>query len=503
MFPERKASPQARVEELEWSLLERSSVVAAMIVSSSGRLLAANSRISRLLRMGAAGDLAGRSLSELLVDPTDWKTWTEIFDGKSGEGLTVRLRRSDDEPVFLRGDVTVVADGGENRLLGLFVDVTEVERIRDIMQRSARLEALGSLSSGVAHDFNNLLTVLVGNLSLIAEDLRDEPEQFARLKSARDAAKRGSDLIRQLLAFARNQPIEADTIRPARIVANLVALLARALGSRIRLETEIGSSTHAVRGNVAQLESVIVNLAVNARDALEGGGKVAIGVHDVNLSASDGRKYQLPSGAYVRLSVSDNGAGIAPQNLRRVFEPFFSTKSDRGGTGLGLSMVRAYAKQFGGAASIDSTVGQGTTVTLLFPQCAEGTDETAARTMPLSTLPTGSEGVLLFTTEEGLRSTVAQILEVLGYTVSCCGIVEEAAALLRTEQIDLLIIDGMYAETALKLTTESGAAARFKVVQLVSVGEDRATATATKTLAKPFSLADLAQIVRAALDAPE
>jgi PAS domain S-box-containing protein len=503
MFPEKNAPPRVAAAMFEWSLLEQSSVVAAVIVSSSGRLLAANTLLSNLLSGGAPGDLVGKSLSDLLVDAADWKPWIAALRGGSSRSMTVCLRRSDGKPVVLRGEVTAISGGtNQERLLGVFVDMTEQQQLRRAMQRSARLEALGSLTSGVAHDFNNLLTVLVGNLSLIAEDLRDRPEQFAKLKAARDAAKRGSDLIRQLLAFARHQAIESDVIKPAKVVTNLAALLARALGSRVKLETDLGSSTSSVRGNVAQLESVIVNLAVNARDALDSGGKVVIGVHDVSLNEADARKYQLAGGNYVRVSVADNGAGIAPENLPRVFEPFFSTKGDRGGTGLGLSMVRAYATQFGGAASIQSVVGEGTTVTLLFPRCAESTEETAAKTMPLSTLPSGKEEVLLLTSEEGLRSTVGQILEVLGYSVSYSADAEETAMMLRARGFDLLIVDGAYAKMLSQLTRDTGGGRRCRVVQLTSGTEGAPPAAATKVLAKPFSLADLAQTVRAALDAP-
>jgi signal transduction histidine kinase len=503
MFPDKSPPTGPAAARFEWSLLEQSSVVAAVIVSSSGRLLAANALLSNLLCTDAPGDLAGKSLSDLLVDAADWQPWIAALRGGSSRSMTMRLRRSDGKAVVLRGEVTAISAGANvEQLLGVFVDMSEQQQLRRAMQRSARLEALGSLTSGVAHDFNNLLTVLVGNLSLIAEDLRDRPEQFAKLKTARDAAKRGSDLIRQLLAFARHQAIESDVIKPAKVVTNLVALLARALGSRVKLETEIGSSTSSVRGNVAQLESVVVNLAVNARDALDSGGKVVIGIHDVTLSAADAKKYQLAGGNYVRVSVADNGAGIVPENLQRVFEPFFSTKGERGGTGLGLSMVRAYATQFGGAASIQSVVGEGTAVTLLFPRCAENTEETASKTMPLSTLPTGKEAVLLLASEEGLRSTVGQILEVLGYSVSYSADTEESATLLRSRRIDLLIVDGAHAEVLSRLTQDASAGRRCRVVQLTSGTEAAAPAAATKLLAKPFSLADLAQTVRAALDTP-
>ena len=504
MLPEHSYPTQWEVAGFEWSTLERSTVATAVIVSGSGRILAANSQMSNLLRMGASGDLAGRSLPDLLADPADWNAWAAVLRGRQGAKMTVRLRRSDGAVIVLQGDVVATPDGGgKSRLFGLFVDVTDEQQMRRAMQRSARLEALGSLTSGVAHDFNNLLTVLVGNLSLVAEDLRERPEQFAKLKAARDAAKRGADLIRQLLAFARHQAVEADVIRPGKAVENVVPLLARALGSKVKLETELDPEVSTIRGNVAQLESVIVNLAVNARDALDGGGKVTISAQDVSLSAVDAKRYGLPGGPYVRLSVTDDGGGIAPEILPRVFEPFFSTKVERGGTGLGLSMVRSYASQFGGAAYAQSKLGEGTTVSLLFPRCAESPDETSAKTMPLSTLPTGKERVLLLTNEESLRAMVTQILEVLGYKVRFTADPREAAPLLRAQQIDLLIADGAYGNVVSQLAAEAARAGQpCRLVQLTSGGEAAASGKGMKLLAKPFSLSDLAQTVRAALDAP-
>ena len=498
MLPEQNYRAQWESAGLEWSMLERSTAVAALIVSSSGRVLAANHLFSDLLRMGTPGDLAGRSVTDMLVDPADWKAWVAAQRTGLGENLTVKLRRSDGEAVTLKGDVTALQDGAnKGRFIGLFADVTEERQLRRAMQRSARLEALGSLTSGVAHDFNNLLTVLVGNLSLVAEELRARPELFGKLKAARDAAKRGADLIRQLLAFARNQAIEADVLKPTQVVANLVPLLGRALGARVRLETELDAGAGATRGTVAQFESVIVNLAVNARDAFDSRGKVVIAVQDVSLSAADARKYDLPGGTYVRVSVADDGAGIAAENLGRVFEPFFSTKGDRG-TGLGLSMVRAYATQFQGAAYIESTPKKGTTVSLLFPRCAEATEETSAKTMPLSTLPTGKESILLVASEESLKATVGQILDVLGYSVRFSTDPREAAGMLRAQHVDLLIVDGMYASAVAQLAVDNGC----RIVQLTSGAEGPVSSKITRVLAKPFALADLAQTVRAAIDSP-
>jgi signal transduction histidine kinase len=209
-----------------------------------------------------------------MADRVDWSAWRRAEVGRGRTGLVLTLRGAGGQPVLLKGDLLPgrAAPGGpgaiEPYLCGTFVDVSEEHNLRQAVQRGARMEALGSLTSGIAHDFNNLLTVLVGNLYLVGEELRSQPAVFEKVKSARDAAKRGADLIRQLLAFARREAIETDIVDPEKIIEGLVPLLRRALGSRIALETKLGASGGSVRCSAGQLESVIVNLSVNARDAI-------------------------------------------------------------------------------------------------------------------------------------------------------------------------------------------------------------------------------------------
>ena len=480
-------------------LLDESEVVAALTVSSRGTVVSANRALKNLLGLRSDGELVGRRLMDITADAQAASHWKAALHDGARRGVDIRLRGRDGRVVFLRGDIVCIkTSGGEASLRGVFVDAGGERQSRQVLQRSARLEALASLTGGVAHDFNNLLTVLVGNLSLAAEELRNRPETFAKLKASRDAAKRGSDLIRQLLGFARNESLETGVVDPTKIVANLLPLLSRALGSRVKLDTELSAESATVRANVAQLESVIVNLAVNAKDAIESAGKVTISVTGMQLSPEQGSAHKLPPGSYVRIAVSDNGKGIPPDVLQRVFEPFFTTKADRGGTGLGLSMVRGFASQCGGTALIESQVGKGTCVSLLLPRCTEHLDETSVKTMPLSVLPTGNERVVVLSEDEGLRSTVRQILETLGYKVQLCSATDELLLALGGERCDLLISDGSILEAANakvaklpRIVLSSGA----QPSSPASAGED-----AESVLLKPFSLADLAESVRKTLD---
>ncbi len=498
----------AHAESTSLVLLEDSSVVATILVSPQGSILGANQRMRALLGPGARGPLIGQPLRELLVDANDWTLWLSVLTAAARTAVTMRFRGANGAVVVMRGDVhkePLHAHIGDV-ICGVFVDSSEEQQLQAAVQQSARMEALGSLTAGIAHDFNNLLTVLVGNLYLVAEEVRDKPKLFEKLKSARDAGKRGADLIRQLLAFARRDHIEADVIDPCRIVGDLVPLLRRALGNRINLETELEAATVHVRASAAQLESVVVNLAINARDAIERKGRVRIRVAAVHLSAAEAAQRGLANaGSYVALGVKDDGCGIPAESLSRIFEPFFSTKRERGGTGLGLSMVRWFAEQNGGSVRVDSTVGSGTTFTLMLPLVTDRPIDAADRTMPLSTLPTGTETVLVLAAEEGLRSTIRQILEVLGYSVRFTAELEEALAIARDEPVDLLIIDGgMRTEVShADLSAQLGRVAPSVKVMVADDGPsswDRWAGLDAAILLKPFSLADLANSVRQTLD---
>ncbi|HLF09907.1 MAG TPA: ATP-binding protein [Gammaproteobacteria bacterium] len=515
MRPQRTRPESADLETVELFILEESTVVATILVSSQGNILGANARMRKFLGVASPDVLIGRPLTEFLVDSEDWSFWLQALTLGCSAALTTRLRGPNGIAIALRGDVRTAPHQTKSGdvLCGVFVDTNEEEQLRAAVQRSARLEALGGLTAGIAHDFNNLLTVLVGNLSLVAEDVRADPKLFEKLKSARDAGKRGSDLIRQLLTFARREEIQADLIDPGKVIADLLPLLRRALGARIKIETELEPVAGIVKASTAQLESVVVNLAINARDAIEKKGTVLIQVAAVELSSADAAQRGLAMpGRYVAISVTDDGSGIPVEVLGRIFEPFFSTKTDRGGTGLGLSMVRWFAERSGGSAYVDSVLAKGTTVTLLLPDVPDGVPdgvpEASDKTMPLSILPTGTETVLVFAAEEGLRSTIRQILEVLGYSTKFTADSEEMLALLRDEDVQVLIFDcGLRndpSQTEL-LSQARTIAPQLKLVMTTDTPTfgERSVTNGAAVLLKPFSIADLANTVRQTLDSEQ
>jgi CheY-like chemotaxis protein len=260
----------------------------------------------------------------------------------------------------------------------------------------------------------------------------------------------------------------------------------------------------AVRASVAQLESVVVNLAVNSRDAIEGKGRISIDVSSVDIADGEATRRGLTRGGrYVVVRVGDTGAGIAPEALERVFEPFFSTKRDRGGTGLGLSMVRWFAESSGGCAAIESVVGQGTTVTLLLPrQQIDHAAETAERTMPLSTLPTGTERVVVLAMDDALRATIHQTLEVLGYQVTVAGNTADLLAAVAAGPADLLVIDGLGRADSGVLVRARALRPKLSIIATAHAGRapESFPGLSMASLTKPFTLADLAGGVRRTLD---
>src|SRR5262245_5366769 len=490
--------------DFEFAALESSSVVAAIAVTAEGVILAANARMRRFLGLRDGEVEKAKPFRAHLADAAAWAAWCDA--ARASRPIEVELRGFDGTTKQFRGDVLLISDGAEQRFVGVLVDGDDSKALRAALQHSARMDALASLTAGVAHDFNNLLTVLVGNLYLIGEELRERPRVFEKLKAARDAGKRGSELIKQLMTFARREELDVGTIDPSKVIGDLLPLLRRALGARITLDTTLQKHVGVVRASVAQLESVVVNLAVNSRDAIEGKGNIAIDVSGVDVSDRDATLRGLERGGrYVAIIVRDTGIGIAPDALERVFEPFFSTKRERGGTGLGLSMVRWFAENSGGCAAIDSVVGQGTTVTLLLPrQQADHAAETAERTMPLSTLPTGTERVVVLAMDDALRATIHQTLEVLGYEVTVAGGTDDLLAAVAATPTDLLVIDGLGRGDEV-LARARALRPKLRIIATAHPGRTAEPVAGLEiaSLTKPFTLADLAGTVRRTLDGAE
>lgn len=327
-------------------------------------------------------------------------------------------------------------------------DITERRRADELLEQTQRalfqaqkMEALGKLTGGVAHDFNNVLQILRGNLELLASKHGRDLWSSERLNNAIDAVDRGAKLALQLLAFGRQQPLSPVVINPARQLRALDDMLRRALGETIEIESVVAGGLWNVCVDPHQLENVVLNLAINARDAMPEGGKLTLEL--ANATLDDEYVASIPdlrSGQFVMLAVSDTGSGMSPEVMERAFDPFFTTKPEGRGSGLGLSMAYGFVKQSGGHVKLYSEIGEGTTVRIYLPRSAGTATNLVPRKAPR--LTHGNETVLLVEDDPQVQSTVVEMLSDLGYSVLKANDAEQALAVIASGvHIDLLFTD--------------------------------------------------------------
>lgn len=312
------------------------------------------------------------------------------------------------------------------------------------LQQSQKMEAIGRLAGGVAHDFNNLLTVILGNTELAFHKLGSDESVRHRLVEIEKAAKRAAVLTRQLLAFSRRQQMERRNINLNDTIGEIMKLLHRIIGADVEVSVKAGSNLSAIFADPAQIEQVVMNLAVNARDAMPQGGQLTIETSNITLNESYQRQYSLVQpGNYVQMIVSDSGSGMDEKTKARIFEPFFTTKEVGKGTGLGLAMVYGIVKQHDGHINVYSELGHGTTFKIFLPvvETVVGKEALAIQAAVIG----GGETILVAEDEEGLRTLAIDVLEELGYQVLLAKDGEEAVQVYteNRERIDMLLLDVM------------------------------------------------------------
>jgi len=374
------------------------------------------------------------------------------------------------------------------------------------LAQAQKMEAVGQLTGGIAHDFNNMLAVVVGGLDLARRKLIHRPAEVgAHLDAAMEGADRAAALTRRLLSFARAEPLLPNAVLPARLIAGMNLLLDRTLGERITVHIDAAGASWPIWTDTHQLENAILNLAVNARDAMDGAGRLEIAVTDVVIAADDPSGFV--AGDYVRIKVTDGGCGMPPEVLERAFEPFFTTKPVGKGTGLGLSQIFGFVRQSHGDVQVESTVGEGTTISLFLPRYLG-----AAPSQPVSetvgTAKASSTALSILLVEDDPRvqaSTRAGLVE-LGHDVQACGSGHDALAILaRSAAFELVLTDVMMpGMTGPELVTQISRDYPHIVVLFVTgyVGEAGQSDdfAAHEVLRKPFTIGALGNAINHAMD---
>jgi signal transduction histidine kinase/CheY-like chemotaxis protein/streptogramin lyase len=380
----------------------------------------------------------------------------------------------------------------------------EKQRLENELVQAKRMESIGRLAGGVAHDFNNLLTVINGHCDLLLADLRDGDPARAAVMEVRAAGQRAAELTERLLAFSRKQVQQLRPVSLAEVVTSLQDMLRRLLGEDIELVTDVSAASGMVMADRGQIEQVLINLVVNARDAIAGPGTITIGVRPVEIGQSGGPP-DTPPGRYVEIAVADTGHGMDAATLANIFEPFFTTKDVGKGTGLGLSMVHGVVKQSGGSIVAESEPGKGTVLRIYLPQSA-GEPEVAPTPAPVRLGPTGNESILVVEDQDAVRRLAALVLREAGYTVTESSNGAAALSALRTSLSppDLLVTDVvMPGVSGSELAKQ--VLARFPSTAVLYVsGYPRDNAelgdVAVDYLSKPFTARQLLRKVRSVLD---
>jgi PAS domain S-box-containing protein len=476
------------------------------LVGDDGRTTYANTAMAGLLGTTPA-EMRGRPMSEFLEE----SLWQEVEDflarqrSQAGERMELRLRRADGSDLFslVAGSPITTSDGA---FVGTMLNVSDMTGKRNIdsqMAQNQRLEAIGQFAGGIAHDFNNLLTAIQGYAQLARAGVPADDPVVDDLDQVVASAERAAAITRKLLAFTRRQILMPVDIDPAQVITALVPILGPLLGEDVQIRLEIAKDHAWVRADPTQLEQVIVNLAVNARDAMPTGGTVTVSVRDLATTDPERPDPDLSSGPFVRISVSDTGTGMDEATRTLIFDPFFTTKDPDKGTGLGLSTVFGIVAQSGGQLHVETEPGTGSTFHVDLPRVAPGRRLAPRRTRTRA-MPSRTGVVLVVDDDPAVREFARRSLERAGYTVLAAAGAEQAidASERWSEHLDVLVTDlampGIHGpELAVRIKARRP---DVGVVFMSGYSQDAASrggglSTAGDFLPKPFSVEALEEAV--------
>ena len=509
----RAAQDGLRRSEMNFRSLVTNAPYGICRCNSTGQLLDVNPALLAMLGYSSAPELVGKHLASLYADTQQWFVLADRLRAVAPfNGLVVQWMRKNATATEIRVSGRAVSEPGKGRSFELFAeDVTERRALEQQLQQSQKMEAVGRLAGGIAHDFNNLLMVISGYSEFLLDRLGPEPSLRGPAQEIAGAAVRASTLTRQLLAFSRKQMLAPKILDLNSVVTENLKMLTRMIGEDIELVMVPATELGAVRADAGQVEQVIMNLAVNARDAMPSGGKLTIETSNVTLDHDQARLHPpLTPGNYIMLAISDTGAGMDFETQSRIFEPFFTTKGTKG-TGLGLSTVYGIVKQSGGYIWVYSEPAKGTTFKIYLPRV----EEAAQNPVQTSVLPEvfagapGTETILLVEDEANLRYLARQFLEKQGYQVldAADGALAMQIALAHEGVIHLLLTDvimpGMngreLAQRVLQLRPGTKVLYMSGYTENV-IGHNGTLDAGVRLLPKPFTLRDLKSKVREVLD---
>lgn len=432
-----------------------------------------------------------------------------LKDGTAPELYRVRGNRRDGAKLVLENRAFTINWGDGMAVCAMFTDITDSLETEEYLRQSQRMDAIGQLTGGVAHDFNNILTVILGNAEVLSESLADDRSLQNLADMIARAAERGAELTARLLAFARKQPLDPAPTDVNELIVNLDGMLRRTLGEHIHIELALGPDLQRAMIDRGQLENAILNLCLNARDAMPEGGRLTVETENAFLDAAPDRPHdEISPGEYVLIAISDTGTGMEPDILERAFEPFFTTKDVGKGSGLGLSMVYGFAKQSNGHVKISSGPGTGTSVRLYLPRAMADQASATGTGAACALVEGGNEHILVVEDEQFVRGHVTAMLRGLGYRVTQAATGPKALEFIKqTSDIDLLFTDivmpgGMTGHDLAETVTQMRPT--IKVLFTSGYAEESAIhgcrlAAGWQMLRKPYKRQELAAKVRLAL----
>jgi two-component system cell cycle sensor histidine kinase/response regulator CckA len=513
---DRKRNEEAlRRSEVRYRSLVQTAVYGIYRSSLEGYFLDVNPALIGMLGYNSALEvLALNPQKDVFAEPREYAQLVDEFRRTGGiDGFEVRWKRKDGLVITVRLSGRAVAGGDEptDVLEAIAEDITARRVLEDQFRQAQKMEAVGRLAGGIAHDFNNLLMVICGYTEVLLNQFTERHPLRAKAEAIQQASNRASTLTRQLLAFSRKQLLELKVIDVNAIVSDMERLLRPLIGEDIELSTQLAPDLGCTRADAGQLEQVIMNLVVNAKDAMPDGGKLCIRTASVTLDDSYRPENTLiKNGPYVMISVSDSGHGMDRETQARIFEPFFTTKEQGKGTGLGLSTVYGIIKQSGGYVFVQSEPGTGTAFTIYLPR-VEGTSDLRGETPASQSTAGGSETVLLVEDEDSVRQLVRETLQSRGYRVleASNGNAALSLAASHSEQIHLVITDvvmpGLSGHELIQKLIPTRPT--MKVLYLSGYAQDAFPASLAAEgqkafLQKPFTLQSLAVKVREVLGPP-